>query len=314
MARKSSRTAFFLNSTFARWGFKSIPTGMSVLMLVFLAASYVWFFIVMLAIAEPPYSAEFLGKWLSVPLIIWLLIVTLLVERQRCARSKRLGYDYRQTIFYRMRWGGMLVNSFMAWYVIYVGITVYHVHDSQANDVQPAGDRWLLLLLAFILLTNRFYFFPKWRRYRVLILRKFGVTSTERMLGTLVLAGRVFGRCVTMSDADLRGPLMRLGGGWFIARMKYIVVSNKHWKPRVKQEAREAAVVILDATEATPSLEWELEYCKTHIQNKLVILSRSDNSVFVEGLGERTLLDIDQDEALKDTVESLIGRIIAHRP
>jgi hypothetical protein len=129
----------------------------------------------------------------------------------------------------------------------------------------------------------------------------------------LISAARNFGRIRTLSDREFRNIFSKRPISCFLVRIEYIVSSDESWKQRVRTEVSQAAVVLIDATETSSSVEWEKSYCRNNAQEKTILLTLEDTTLVIDGYGEKKRVDFRFPSVAQKAIESLVGQIYSRR-
>lgn len=174
-------------------------------------------------------------------------------------RLQKLKVNLRATLMWRLRWYyiARLLLVTPLW-----GVALFYPIVMFVYIPLYLGLRWLVE-------------FPNSKRRTILILRRFGEHSTDTFGRYVFPIAYNFGRCITLTERDLRSPGARLAAQW--SPLRYVVVEDSQWQNTVISYLKTADVVILDHRNQSRALEWEYQESLKNSPDKLIVIySKSD--------------------------------------
>ena len=218
--------------------------GLSIIALTFLFAALIW-----MTLPFVPQGLQWL--WVGAG---WTAL-NLYIDVRRIRYLNRLNIDLRLTPMWPLRWyylaRRLLVTPLF-------GLII----------VNPA---WIYLYAGLYIVLRRGVEGPYWSRHKVLILRRFGGASTDRFSKSVWPVAAAFGQPITLADRDLRPLWSRLAFQW--SPMRYTVADNGTWQSKVVELLQNANLVIIDGTERSDALQWEIREASRLRQDATILIT-----------------------------------------
>jgi len=213
---------------------------------------------------------QLVAVWVLTAIPIWFPLITISLHHYLFKKKNGVSFiDHRLRTMYR------LTNHAFGT----VGsITIFILWFAPTN----VGIKIFAIIALFIFGSARYFSVEGLTHTPILYLRAFSSKGTQKNFKKLIVPAITPRRIlVGLTPTKDRKSLIKRPFG--LTQAFFYVVPDSMWQAWIRQEVSQALGVILDFTEPTANLMWELDLSKTVLSPERIIIIRGHDSIIPEG-------------------------------